>query len=471
MRVQTQEGVSVKQSGGVESPLHPLTEMEVPAPENGIGEGLSPVAPYDFEWAWLLWLNRRVLGRWTVRGLFLATIIAFLIPPQFESTTRLMPPDPNSGAGLGTMMMAAMAGVGGGGSAALGGSALGGLAGDLLGLHDAGAVFTDMLKSRTVQDRIIERFDLRKVYGTRYWASARKKLASRTTVSLDRKSGVITITVEDRDPQRVAKITQAYVEELDRIAAQVSTSAAHRERVFIEQRLTNVKQDLDKASREFSEYSSKNATLDIKEQGVAMVEAAAVLQGQLIAAQSELDGLQQIYTDSNVRIRSLRARVDELQRQLKKLAGDGDTPGSGGADSQMEFPSIRKLPLLGVRWADLYRENKIEETLYGLLTTQYELARIEEAKETPVVKVLDVAVVPEKKSGPPRTLIVVLGTIMAFAAGSVWVLTDAKWQRMDTGDSRKQLGQEIGARCVVLWSQIKIRWRALRGKIGKTGME
>ncbi|HXX15489.1 MAG TPA: GNVR domain-containing protein [Candidatus Eremiobacteraceae bacterium] len=455
----------MKQLVGIENSVQQLQEEEIPTPGNGTGGSLIEGVQGDgFEWAWLLWLNRRSLGRWMIGGLVFATVLAFLLPKKFESTTQLMPPDPKSGSGLSAMMMAAMSGPGGGGSA-LAGPGIGSIAGDLLGMKDPGAVFTEMLRSRTVKDRIIERFDLRKVYGVRYYKGAREQLAKYTSITLDRKSGVITITVTDRDPQRATQIAQAYVEELDRISAEVNTSAAHRERLFIEQRLKAVKQDLKKASEDFSEYASKNATLDIKEEGVAVVEAAAVLQGQLIAAQSELDGLEQIYTSSNVRVRSLQARVDELNRQLKKVGGS--TTGADDPNSQQEFPSIRKLPLLGVQWADLYRENKIQETVYELLTEQYEMAKIEEAKETPVVKVLDVAVVPEKKSSPQRPLIMFLGVMLSLVAGCVWVLNNAKWQSMDPADPRKQLGLEIIATCGALWSKAKAQLQALGHRIGK----
>jgi capsule polysaccharide export protein KpsE/RkpR len=448
----------------MESSVQQLQEIEDSNLQSRAGESSTELPQQEtLEWAWLLWMNRRLLARCVVWGFFVSIVLSLLIPSQYESTTKLMPPDTHGDSGSGLAMMAAMASgtSGGGGSAPVvsGSSSLGNIASDLLGMRDPGAVFSDMLKSRTVQDRIIERFDLRKVYGTRYWAAARKKLTKRTAILPDRKSGVITITVTDHNPDRAAQMARAYVEELDRISAQLDTSAAHRERLFIEQRLGEVKQSLDKASHEFSEYSSKNATLDLKDQGVAMVQAAAVLQGQLIAAQSELEGLQQIYTDNNVRIRSLRARVDELQRQLKKVGGSNS--GSGDSSQEGEFPSIRKLPLVGARWTDLYREDKIQETVYELLTSQYELAKIDEVKETPVVKVLDVAVVPEKKSFPPRILIVILGTLLAFAGGAGWVRLHARWQGMDPGDPRKQLLQEIAAKSIAFVSRKKARWPVL----------
>jgi uncharacterized protein involved in exopolysaccharide biosynthesis len=395
------------------------------------------------DWLWLLWERRQFLLRIALWGLVVSTTIAFLIPKRYESTTRLMPPDAQSSSSV--AIVAAMAGKGNVG--------LGSSWGDLLGLKSSGALFTDVLQSRTVQDRIIEKFDLRKVYGDKYWQDARKDLAQYTAVSEDRKSGVVTITVTDRDPQRAAQMAQSYVEELDRLVTQVSTSSARRERVFIEERLKSVKHDLDSASQQFSEYASQNTAVDITAQAKAMVEAAARLEGELIASQSELQGLEQIYTGNNVRVRSMRARVEELKRQLKKLGGqDPGSPSTDSPQSQQDFPSIRKLPLLGVKWTDLYRQTKIQEAVYELLTRQYEITKIQEVKEIPTVKVLDLAIVPERKVSPHRLMLMILGTLLALSAGIVWVLGAATWQQMDQQDSRRQLGQEVVARFRAFWS-------------------
>ena len=137
-----------------------------------------------------------------------------------------------------------------------------------------------------------------------------------TDVAEDRKSGIITIGVTDRDPKRAAAMAHAYVDELDRLVAQVSTSSARRERIFLEERLKTVKSELDTTAKNFSNFASKNTAIDIPAQGKAMVEAAANLQGRLIAAQAELSGLQQIYTNNNVRVRAAEARVNELQQKL-----------------------------------------------------------------------------------------------------------------------------------------------------------
>src|SRR5712691_3884300 len=263
----------------------------------------------------LLWNERRFISRAAVAGLLFGTLVAFLLPKKFESTTQLMPPDSQSTSGM--AMLAALT--------AKTGSGVGAFAGDLLGIKSSGALFIGILRSSTVEDRLVERFGLKKVYGARLEEAASRILAENTAISEDRKSGIITITVTDREPRRAAAMAHAYVEELDRLVAELSTSSAHRERVFLEERLTAVKQELDQASKEFSQFASKNITIDIKEQGKAMVDAAATLMGELIAAESELKGLEQIYTSNNVRVRSVQARITELRKQLEKMGGKKGT--------------------------------------------------------------------------------------------------------------------------------------------------
>ena len=177
-----------------------------------------------------------------------------------------------------------------------------------------------------------------------------------------------------------------------------------------------------------------------------MVEAAATLQGRLIAAQSELEGLRQIYTPNNVRVRALQARIDELQKKLNQMGGGDLESASASPDGETQYPSIRKLPLLGVTYSDLYRKTKIQETLFELLTQQCELAKVQEAKETPSVKFLDVPVVPEKRSFPPRLFIMFLGSFFALMLGCLWVLGRTSWEDIDPQHPGKVLAQDVYTR-------------------------
>jgi capsule polysaccharide export protein KpsE/RkpR len=387
----------------------------------------------------LLWEQRTFLAKTAALGLVVGVLIAFAIPKEYRASVQLMPPDNQSNAGMLFAALAAKAGGGGSGG-------LGAIAGDLLGIKNSGALFIGILRSRTVSERLVQRFDLKRVYGNKLEEDARAELADNTALSEDRKSGIVTIMVSDRDPQRVAAIAQAYVDELDRLVAELSTSAAHRERVFLEARLKEVKEELDRAAHDLSQFSSKTAAIDIKEQGRAMVEAAAVVQGQLIAAESELKGIEAIYTANNVRVRSVQARIAELQRQLDKLGGSSTaTNNQSDAIGDSIYPSIRQLPLLGVTYFDLYRRNKILEVVYETLTQQYELSKVEEAKELPSVKVLDAAIVPERKSFPPRLLLVALCVLLALAGATLWIFARLRWERVDSADPGKVLAREIFA--------------------------
>ena len=436
-------------------------------PQPVMGEVSLPEAPLADPREWqaerlrLLWKRRRFFLRAGTLGLIASTVVAFLIPKSYTSTTQLMPPDPQSTSGM--AMMAAMAAKAGGG--------LGAVAGDLLGLKSSGALFIGVLRSQTSQERLIQQFDLRKVYGKRLVVDARTKLDENTSISEDRKSGIITISVTDQSPQRAAAMASAYVDQLNSLASELSTSSAHRERVFLEERLKVAKQDLDDASNQLAQFSSKNNTLDIQQEGKAMLDAAGTIAGEMIAAQSQLQGLRQIYTDNNSRVRSLNARVAELRKQLEKLGGTeakganvAATSSGQSADpvpaqaSDLPYPTIRSLPLLGAKYGDYYRRAKIQETVYELLTEQSELAKVQEAKETPSVKVLDPARIPEKKSFPPRLVIMFLGTFLAFAMSLVWVLGSARWEEADPQDPRKVLLQEVA--CIL---KAQMPWASRNG--------
>jgi uncharacterized protein involved in exopolysaccharide biosynthesis len=403
----------------------------------------------------LIWGNRRFIFRATTAGVLLSTLIAFLIPKRFQTTARLMPPDQGS-SGMGMAMMAAASGNVGSQL----GSSLGSMAGDLLGLRSSSDLFIGILQSRTVLDDVINKFDLKKVYSARRMEDAREDLSKNTSVSADRKSGIITIQVVDKSPVRAAAMAGEYVNELNQVVTLLNTSSAHRERVFLEDRLNQVKQDLETAEQNFSQFATKNTALDIPTQGKAMIEAAATLEGQLIAAQTELEGLKQVYADGNVRVRSTQARVDELRRQLEKNLGSksGD-PGTGnGQNRQSLYPSIRELPALGVSYADLFRNTKIQEVVFQTLTQQYELAKVQEAKETPSVKVLDPPDVPEKKSFPPRLLIVALGAMLAIVGSVSWILGKQVWDQTDQEDPQKVFAQEV-----IHTVQARLPWVATNG--------
>jgi capsule polysaccharide export protein KpsE/RkpR len=288
-----------------------------------------------------------------------------------------------------------------------------------------------------------------------------KYLVRHTAIVDDKKSGVITLTVTDTDPRRARDLAQSYLDELNKLLNRTSTSSAHRERLFIEQRLNAVKKDLESAQQALSDFSSTHATVDIHEQTRAMVDAGAKVEGELIATQGELDSLRQIYGDGNVRVRSAEARISDLNRVLAKMGGtSAQLSEPGASDENMSaaeelYPPLRQLPRLAVPYADLYRTVRVQETVFELLTQQYEIARIQEAKDIPVLSVIDAPGIPEKKSFPPRILMTLLLTLFAIGVAAVWLLSTYWWTRVDPADPRKRLAREI-------WSDLQA---GARGRI------
>jgi capsule polysaccharide export protein KpsE/RkpR len=376
--------------------------------------------------------NRRLLAWFLGAGLILSTAIAFLIPSQYKSTVELMPPgwqssnDRLSQPFLGVSLMSA-----GGAN----------LSGGILNSRSPAGPILGIIASRTMEDDLISRFDLQRVYRARYPADARKILERRTDASEDRPTGIISIVVSDHDPTRARDIAAAYIDELNKLVVTMDTSSSHKERLFLEQRLKEVQADLESSEQQLGGFSSRTGTLDTATQSKAMLDAVSSVQGQLIAAQSELRGLQAVYSDENALVKQAKARVATLSGELQKLEG---VRGSGNSqpDADQAFPSLRQLPLLGATYADLYRRTRTLEVAYELLSRELEAAKIEEAEQIPSVKVLDPPVIAQKKSFPPRILIIVAGVFLALLSGTSWVIGHEVWQQIESSATVKLAAKE-----------------------------
>ncbi len=417
------------------STLHEAANLESGYPqlsaENGRGKAKN---------LWILWQNRGFLWRVFWLTAITSIVVAYLLPVHYDGVAKIVPGESSGNFAAGLMNRA----TGGGNTPSFGGLD----PSTLLGLKTPAAFYIEILKSRTVQDRMIEKFDLRSRYRLTRWSSptnyysARKKLKSFSDFEEDKKSGVIIITVTDYDARTAADIANAYVEELNRLAAALNTSAAHREREFLEERLKSAKEDLDKASLELSRFSSTSYIMDPQTQQRSLMDAASKIEGELIASETELRGLQQLYSDDNVRVRTLKARMGELQAQLRKLQGGGGS-NSAPTPGDAPYPSLRALPGLNYRYLDLYRQTKTQEAVYDFLTQQYEMAKLQEVKELPTVRVMDRAVPPERKSGPVRSLIVLLSVFLGMALASFWIIERHRWQQLPQEDPRRLLAEDV----------------------------
>jgi len=326
----------------------------------------------------------------------------------YESTASVLAPkEAGGGATAGLAAVLAASGAG---------QFLGGLLPSGTSSRDT---FVAILKSRTMAEELIARFKLREYYEVRYIDEALKKLRDATDVSVSRE-GVVSVKVEDKDPKLAAEIANAYVATLDRMFAKLGTTEGSRQRVFLADRLEKSEKALRQAEDSVHRFTETNRIVVPQEQAKGVIEAGARLKGELIAAEVALESLRTFSTETNPQVVQQKARVAELKRQLARMqySGGEDLPsdgvGQGQARQEYHLP-VSKMPAVAVEYARLMREVKIRETVFTLLTQQYEQAKIAEARDMPMVQVLDKAVPAERKSRP-RTVLTsaVVGVLSVF---------------------------------------------------------
>jgi len=293
---------------------------------------------------------------------------------------------------------------GGGAAAALLGQ-LGGLGGVAAGLGGSTDLYLGILKSRSVADAVIQRMGLMQVYKTKTWDATRKKLEGTVKFQAG-KDGIITVTAEDKEPRTAAMLANTFIQELDRTSLRLNLTKAGTERNFLEKRLVVVKQDLKNAEDEMKSFQEKYKTIKADVQAAAAIEGVARLKAEIVTKEVQLAALRHSMTDEAPEVRTLLAAISRLRGQMSAMSGGGD---GGGV-----IPGVGNAPGIGVEYVRRLREFKIQEALFEQLTKQYELAKINEARDSSSLQVLDEAVVPSKKSKPRRSLIVVLATVSAF---------------------------------------------------------
>lgn len=298
---------------------------------------------------------------------------------------------------------------------------LGGIAGNFLGISSPPDMWMAILKSETIKDGVIKRFDLMNVFKIQNAEDARSILDGMVKISKSIE-GVVSITVEDTDPQRAATLANAYVEELDRINQGIVMTSGRRTRVFVEARLKESGIELTKAEEAIRSFQETNKAVQLDVQSSKVMSAIGEVMGQVMAKEVELQTLLSYATPNNPQAEILRTQVEELKERLKELEGGKKIPGNPSATDF--FIPTTKIPNLTLQYARLMRNAKVQETLYELLTQQYEMARIQEAKDTPTVQLLDEAKLDKRRIRPQRKRIVLLSTVASgfFALFVVFVL-------------------------------------------------
>lgn len=349
---------------------------------------------------WRIFVKRKRIFFLMVGGaLFISIVVSLVLPKIYSATASLLPPEESSPA---SNLIAGKLPAG-----------LAGFAGGALGMKSPSARWVGILNSRTVFDALVLKFNLQAVYKKKTPEEAQEQLRRAVKISKSRED-ILFITVEDADPVRAAEIANAFVAALDKINQEIVTSAGGRMRVFIEGRLEEAEGMLRKSEEAVKAFQEKNGVVKLDAQSKAIIEAIGAVKGDLLAKEVALNTLLSYATPQNPQAKLLSIEVEGLRQAVLEL--EQGTPQAGESSNGLFIPTDR-LPDLGLQYARLLRDTKIDETLYGLLKEQYEMARIQEAKDSPTIQVLDVAPISKKPVKPKKEVIVILSTFLAAFMG------------------------------------------------------
>lgn len=358
--------------------------------------------------------KRLVLGI-TGATTLLALLTAFLLPARFTAESQVVSPSQNQSSALAALSdLSSLAGLGGS------------------EVEQKAELWAGVLKSRTVADVIVRDFRLRQLYKVKTDDDARRVLADNTDIGID-KSGIVSIDVTDRDPQRAADIANAYATELNRNMVRVQTGDAAERREYFEKQCDKAHADLVKADLDLQKVQERTGILQIDAQALQALESESLLRAQLATREAAADAMASYMTPENPALKYARQEVVALRKQVALLHKGGDEGEIG----------MRQLPEKGMAYVAAFREAKYREAIYEITVKQLESARLDEANKTDAVQVLDVAVPPQKRSSPKRVLILLLGVLAGFALGTLAAFGVEVFHRWAGDPDRRALLQQI----------------------------
>lgn len=343
----------------------------------------------------------------TIVGLPLAaaiagTVVGLLLPNVYTGITRILPPQQSASAA--SALLNQLGGAFGG---------LAGLASGSLGIKNPAELYVGMLKSRTVADNLIARFELGKVYDEEYISDVRKRLRRETSI-ISARDGIITIEVDDKSPKRAADLANAYVDELTSLTKVLAVSEASQRRLFFERQLLQAKDNLTRAEVAARQGLQKGGLAQADAQGRSMIEVTARLRAQVSAKEVQLGAMRTFAAEGNPELQRTQQELEALRRELARVEGTSPVTviSKGDKSSGSGLDNLSRL-----------RDVKYYEFLYELLAKQYELAKIDEAKDTTIIQVLDKAIEPDRKSEPRIGLIALTSALLALLVSVIWAFS------------------------------------------------
>ena len=387
--------------------MSPAEIQSVSASKRGVGEPHQPEADISLlDNVIVLLENRRFIGLFVLAAAVLSTVVAFLLPIRYEGKVALLPPAQNSS--LGSALLGQLGNMGALGS-------LASLASGNLGIKNPADMYVALITSRTVEDAMIQRFNLMQEYHEKRMSDARKVLERRTTVTASNKDGLIRLSVEAGSPARSAELANGYVEEFRKLSASLAITEAARRRLFFEKQLEETKANLTAAEDAMTKMEKSTGVLEIDSQARSLIESAALLRAQVAAKQVRIEAMRSFAAENNPDLILAKQELAALEAQLARIAGSQQDLGS---DINL---SKGRVTQAGMDYLRHFRELKYQEAVFELLSKEFEIAKLDEAREGSIVQVVDNAVPPDRKSSPHRLFIVLGSSFAAFVLAVFWV--------------------------------------------------
>ncbi len=358
--------------------------------------------------------RRKFILWFTVGSAVLTAITVLVIPPRYTAMTVVLPPSQNSS--MSSSLLGQL-----GGSAALASAA-----GASLGIKNPGDLYVSLLRSQTVEDGLIRRFNLMSRYRTNRMSEARTEFENLSTVVLGAKDGLIRISVTDRDPNMAAEMANGYVEEFRKLSANLAITEASQRRIFFQQQLLDANEGLATAEEAMKHTEQSTGVLQIDSQARALIESAATLRAQIGAKEVQLQAMRSYATEDNPQTILAEQQLAALKEQFAKLSGTDDT-----SRSDIIVPK-GNIPQAGMEYIRKLRDVKYYETITELIAKQFEMAKLDEARQGEIIQVADIAQPPDKRSSPKRTLSVILASVLGFFVACVWCIFADTLKRLNS---------------------------------------
>jgi uncharacterized protein involved in exopolysaccharide biosynthesis len=336
--------------------------------------------------------QKKMIGGITAGSAIVSMVISLLMTPIFRAETKILPPQQGS-SGIAAQLLNQLGGFAN-------------LAASTAGIKSQNDMYIGILRSRTVFDKIIDRFGLMKLYDEKYREDARDRLAEALTTRSG-KDGMIVVTMEDRDPKRAADMANSFVEELVGVSKGLALTEAAQRRLFFEEQLKDVKMALAKAEEGIKGFQEKTGALKIDDQARAVIQGIGTLRAQIAAREVQYKVAQTYATSQNPDLQRIEEELKGFKAELNKLE-------QKGGNSHDPLMPTGRMPSVGMEYIRKLRDVKYNETLYELLAKQYEMAKLDEARDAVVIQIIDKAVQPERKVKPKRAIIVTISTLIGF---------------------------------------------------------